>query len=53
MLEGYLNPEWLDEPPDHDELDDMMDRLYDEYQNGERSLESARAASRKAKEGRR
>jgi len=52
MLDGCLNPEEYPEP-DHEELDDMMDRLYDEYQDGERSLESTMAAFRRAKEGRR
>lgn len=52
MLEGQLNPEWHDEPPDPDELDDLASQLYDEYEAGERSLSSTVAAYRRAVEGR-
>jgi len=52
MLEGHLNPEWYDEPTNPDELDDLADRLYDEYEAGELTLSQTMAAYRQAKEGR-
>jgi len=51
MLEGQLNPPEY-EPPDPDELDDLAGQLYDEYETGERSLSSTKAAYRRAVEGR-
>lgn len=41
---------WPDEGPEYteDDLEDLADRLYDEYQHDERSLASTMAAYRQA-----
>ena len=55
MLEGHLNPpsDYYDQWPEDDELEieleAIKDRLYQEYQDGDRSFQSARWAYNQAK----